>query len=424
MHRHSLHRQRGAAALIVTLVLFFVMTMMAAFANRNHVFEQRASANQVRATQAFEAAEAGIEWAIAMLNDPRAIDANCVATDDAAGQSFRERHLTANAATGAQTPSTWVHDGKVLALQAACARSAAGWACSCPSNAAPSLPPPPANAAAPAFAIRFAAAAQPGVIQLQATGCSNPASTCLGAEAGPTEGTARMQVLLGLVPGYVTPPAAPLTVKGSVEAPAAALGLHNADAATGGATLHAGASFHAPHARLHAAAGGAGGASAIEGDDSLLSMTNDRLFASFFGIDKGLWKDQPGVAHVACQDDCAAVLSQAIGQATTHRLIWVDGDLQIDGPLALGSAQRPVVIVASGAAHFHGAVTMHGVLHATSLQWSDAAAGTATLRGAAIVEGDYTGNGEPDFAYDAAVLAALKTGTGSFARVAGSWKDF
>jgi hypothetical protein len=321
-------------------------------------------------------------------------------------------------------PLTWVHDGKVLALQAACVRSAAGWVCSCPSDAAPSLPPPPANAAAPAFAIRFVAAPQPGVIQLHATGCSSPAGNCLASDAGQTEGSARMQVLLGLVPGFVTPPVAPLTVKGSVEAAAAALGLHNTDAATGGATLHAGASFNAPHARLHTAAGGAGGASAIEGDDGLLSMTNDRLFASFFGIDKTLWKDQPGVAHVACKGDCAAVLSQAIGKATIHRLIWVDGDLQIDGPLVLGDAKRPVVIVASGAVQFHGAVTMHGVLHAASLQWSDAAAATATLRGAAIVEGDYTGNGEPDFVYDAAVLAALKTGTGSFARVAGSWKDF
>jgi len=127
---------------------------------------------------------------------------------------------------------------------------------------------------------------------------------------------------------------------------------------------------------------------------------------------------------VSCSGDCAAALAQAIGSTPTHRLIWIDGDLQVVGPIVLGSAQRPVVIVAGGAVQFHGAVTMHGVLHAASLQWSDGAVGTATLRGAAIVEGDYTGNGEPDFVYDAAVLAALKTGTGSFARVAGSWRDF
>jgi Tfp pilus assembly protein PilX len=64
-------RQQGAAALAVTLVLLFITTLVAAYAHRNHLFELSASTNQYRATQAFEAAEAGLEWTIALLNDPR-----------------------------------------------------------------------------------------------------------------------------------------------------------------------------------------------------------------------------------------------------------------------------------------------------------------------------------------------------------------
>ena len=42
----------------------------------------------------------------------------------------------------------------------------------------------------------------------------------------------------------------------------------------------------------------------------------------------------------------------------------------------------------------------------------------------AVVAGSYVGNGTPDLRRDADVLARLATGTGSFVRVNGSWKDF
>ena len=50
------------------MLLFFIISLVAAYAGRNLIFEQKTSANQYRATQAFEAAEAGLEWALAMLN--------------------------------------------------------------------------------------------------------------------------------------------------------------------------------------------------------------------------------------------------------------------------------------------------------------------------------------------------------------------
>ena len=58
--------QRGAATLIVVMLLFFIVSLVAAYAGRNLIFEQKTSANQYRATQAFEAADAGLEWALAV----------------------------------------------------------------------------------------------------------------------------------------------------------------------------------------------------------------------------------------------------------------------------------------------------------------------------------------------------------------------
>jgi len=61
----STHRsERGAAALIVTMVLLLVSSLVVLYVNRNLIFEQRSAANQYRAAQAFEASEAGVEWAL------------------------------------------------------------------------------------------------------------------------------------------------------------------------------------------------------------------------------------------------------------------------------------------------------------------------------------------------------------------------
>ena len=62
--------QRGVAALFVTVMLCFAMVLAVAVAHRNVVVEEQRSANEMRAASAFEAAEAGLEWALARINDP------------------------------------------------------------------------------------------------------------------------------------------------------------------------------------------------------------------------------------------------------------------------------------------------------------------------------------------------------------------
>ena len=73
----SRRRQRGVAALFVTVMLCFAMVLAVAVAQRNVVVEEQRSANEVRAASAFEAAEAGLEWALARINDPSRIGSDC-----------------------------------------------------------------------------------------------------------------------------------------------------------------------------------------------------------------------------------------------------------------------------------------------------------------------------------------------------------
>ena len=84
-------KQRGAASLVVVLMLFFVIALVSAYTSRNLIFEQRTSVNQYRSSMAFEAAEAGMEWATAMLNGGRMGDDCSEATAAAGSTSFRQR---------------------------------------------------------------------------------------------------------------------------------------------------------------------------------------------------------------------------------------------------------------------------------------------------------------------------------------------
>ena len=413
--RASQTRQRGAATLLVTVVLLFAMTLMAAFANRNLVFEQRSAANLVRSTQPFEAAEAGAEWAVTMLNQRGRVGADCRPSTQPQERSFRERRLRYNPADGMQQVLTWDDAGKATALLASCVRGAAGWACSCPTSGLPALSTPAGPDAHPAFTVQFVAAAQPGLVRLSVTGCTSTGSTCT-SDAG-----AHVQVLLGLVPGLSTPPAAPLTAKDGI-AMAGGVGVHHADAAAGGLTVHSGGDVLMPAARITAAPGSPAGLSIAQRDSSLAALTGDAFFAAWFGLDPSAWRDQAVTARLSCSTQCGAAIAAAIGDGAA--LVWIDGDLAIDGPLTLGSRDRPVIVAASGAVRLRGGVTLHGVVYGARLRWDDTGIDTALVRGAVISQGFVEGNGAPDLVYDSAVFATLKNNSGSFARVPGSWRDF
>ena len=177
---------RGAATLVVVMVLFFIVALVAAYASRNLIFEQRTSANQYRATQAFEAAEAGLEWALTQLNGGR-ISAGCVPRVDpaTADDSFRQRYLDIAPDSGLVTARSRP-DG--TPRQAACVFTGTDWQCSCPADAAPALAAPVGAGPFPAFVLRFHDRDLNGfpypaaVVRIESTGCTVffPSSTNTG----------------------------------------------------------------------------------------------------------------------------------------------------------------------------------------------------------------------------------------------------
>jgi type II secretory pathway pseudopilin PulG len=170
------HAQHGAATLVVVMVMFLVVAMLAAYAGRNLIFEQRVAANDVRAASAREAAEAGLEWGLAQLNAGK-VDAACRPSSSST-DTFRDRYLSIDAQrkiTPRRPP------GGGLVAVANCVRDAnAGWQCQCPPLG--TLQDPGADGAPalrPSFKLQFEPIGRNGVVRLLAKGCSDSAlSVC------------------------------------------------------------------------------------------------------------------------------------------------------------------------------------------------------------------------------------------------------
>lgn len=422
---------RGAATLVVVMVLFFIVALVAAYASRNLIFEQRTSANQYRATQAFEAAEAGLEWALTQLNSGR-IDARCAPRVDpaTADESFRLRYLSM-AFDGAVT-ARLRPDGSPR--RAACVFDGANWQCNCPGDAAPALASPVGAGPFPAFVLRFhdvdsnGIAYPPGVTRIESTGCTrlDADSICTpGAASG--DGRATTTILAALKGALVTPPAAASTVRGNLtRAPNAVLRAVNQDPTTHWLTVHAGA-IVAPDETWLIALGAPGtpwGQSFVE-DASMLALQPDPMFVSVFGMARSTYRLQPASMQVRCAQDCSAARVRDLALLNPGRVLWIDGDFDFSIGDAIGSAAFPVALVVNGSVTVsHANARLNGLLYTTGPTLTNI--GTLTLAGALVGEANLAldGNGTSNVVYDAAMLNLLRRGSGSFVRVPGSWRDF
>jgi hypothetical protein len=98
--------------------------------------------------------------------------------------------------------------------------------------------------------------------------------------------------------------------------------------------------------------------------------------------------------------------------------------VSIGANTTLGSANDPFIMIVDGSVNLGGTPLIYGIMYSTAINWDCTGCGSATLVGAAISEGNYTGNGTPDFFYDPAVMQRLQAIPGDFVRVPGSWRDF
>ena len=442
--RHSYsgarRQPRGAASLIVVMVLFFLLSLVAAYTGRNLIFEQRTSVNQFRAVQAFEAAEAGVEWALAMLNGGRIINDCLEATATTAQTSFRQRYLNIDPITGMVTPRMTAAGGM---MTPSCWFNGTNWICSCPEDA--TLVTKPANwgnDVYPAFRIRFVTTnvVRPGVIGIESQGCTRLDPACLGfpATALESEGRAVVTAFIGLKPALATPPAAALTVSGTVAA-GAVVNAYNTEADRGGIALHVGVAANpAAVLQLRGLPGTPPSAAAVLTDTPLTRLTDlpNRMLPTILGSWPNTYQNQPAVVPFTCPaGDCRAALASQVA-LNPGRIFWIQGDLTLSSAGAIGSLPNPantavagpVMLVVAGKVFTTPGVRIFGFVYLLDDlplgppvgAWE----GEGEIQGAAFIEGNLGATAAPTVNLVGSVMDAMRRQSGSFVRLPGSWKDF
>jgi hypothetical protein len=260
---------------------------------------------------------------------------------------------------------------------------------------------------------------------MQSIGCTRLDNACLQtAEGSGGEGAARISVVLALNSALATPPSAALTARGNLNVPSA-ISFDSIGPLGNGLMISSGGPANALNALPPNLQGTPLDQLIRGGDSSLVGLTAPQLFTSLFRMDKGHYKTQPATVVLGdCAAACSGKLADAV-QAHPGRVIWVEGDMSVESDVVLGSPTEPVLIVATGNINLDApSIQVFGLLYSQAGDWNNGGLGVAVVRGAAVAEGNFGGNGIPTFQYDPAILSLLKLGTGSLVRVPGSWRDF
>lgn len=425
-------RRHGIAALTVVMILFFVMAMVAAYTNRNLIFEQRIATNSYRANRALEAADAGVEWTVAMLNGGR-INANCQPSTTITDRDFRNLYHN-----GAPNPITGVDEGAYdmewadvsnSRVYPACVNREGVLSCICPTM----------GAAAPAFGgvadglgsafrvefLRPGNAVRPGAMEFAARGCASVgegagACTSQTHDALPTvDGLSGALTTVGLVRALPIPPIAALTAGASITG--STLRISNADAATSLAA-HA-ANLPAPSSGVVYQGPAGSSVTASLADATLTQLraeANNGWFRKMFGMDPATYRRQPAVRLVDCANGCNSASLTNVLLGYPRNPIWIAGNLDLETAGALGTATDPVMLIVAGQLTISAGAVITGFVHADSIVWAAGAAG-ASVRGAMVAKDDFIAAGLATLDYDRAVLDLISLRYGSFVRVPGSW---
>ena len=202
------------------------------------------------------------------------------------------------------------------------------------------------------------------------------------------------------------------------------LGAFNPDADSGGLAVVTGGVV-APATQAALRYGGAPGApdptAMVENDAALLALgSGERLLHNLLAAAPDVYRDQPATVRLDCSAGCTAADIRTVTTLNPGRIVWADGDVDLDSGAAIGTAAEPVVLVGSGLLTVD--IPVVALVLGRASPWVSAGAGS--VQGAVVAENALGGTASFDVVRDAAVLARLRWTSGSFVRAPGGWRDF
>ncbi|ODU06986.1 MAG: hypothetical protein ABS84_16850 [Rubrivivax sp. SCN 71-131] len=162
----------------------------------------------------------------------------------------------------------------------------------------------------------------------------------------------------------------------------------------------------------------------VENDPGLSDplLTPERMFAASFGVWPSTYVEQPGAVKVDCSGTCDSAVVRSAVDANPGRVLVLQGDVLLDGGASIGTANDPVVLMATGNFGFSSSTDVYGLVYSRASTW--ATSGSGNIFGALVAEGSIGGTGGFSVGYSKEILDRARWSTGSFVLVPGSWKDF
>ncbi|MDP1692661.1 MAG: PilX N-terminal domain-containing pilus assembly protein [Burkholderiaceae bacterium] len=434
--------QRGAAALVVTMLLLFGSSIIVFYLNRGLIFEQKTSANQLRSTIAFETAEAGIEWATGMLNTESEIAADCTFSVSTTA-TFRARYIlpAGNAATAAVTNT---YPG--------CKVNGTALTCGCPLIAGVNDEAVAAlgTAVQPGFTVTFANV--PGdttSVRVTSTGCTAQAGACKpltvtttpaatnAATTNASDAWAQVSVIMKLRPLLRAAPSAALTC-GTSCAVGGSYEIVNTEVASNGYLVNAGTTITSGAGTTYQTIPGQPIQNALIPADASLSAlaasdpscSASAMFKAYFGTTMAEYAASTQVKTIpncTVPAICGTLVNNA-RLAGAKSFYFPDGlSLNNSAPFTvLGDfgAGNGVNIVSPGDINLNGNITIHGLLFSNSTNTDDLGTGSINIYGSIVTCAGYNNNGSGLLSYDSNALGGQNWRPGPLVRVPGSWRDF
>jgi Tfp pilus assembly protein PilX len=368
-------KQRGIATMGLALIILFLISVIGFSLNRNTLVEIQSTANQYLHTQAFEAAQSGLEAALAALNDKVSISNFCVTTD-----TFRKSCIRDSNADGLVDANSF---SGTLDSQSSSGRSVATYT----------------------FSITNPTSGNFKHLRVSSIGCADGCSPC--SSSCPVRSTLVQEL-------YDDP---------------ASFGAVNSqrDASVTGNTIVTGDVISGNQSTSGASASISG--ALVSNDPNYASYSEAQFFNSFFGDSKANMIAKG--ATISSGNPNQAAWNAVTNNNTQSAIIYLS-NTSVDvtgGSQTIGSPTHPVIIIAAADLHLTASVTVYGMVYASNDY--QIGAGGGTIIGLEASGRDTSLAGTGTIQYSQSIIDLLTNsslisppGPGTSSRIMGSWRDF
>ncbi len=160
-----------------------------------------------------------------------------------------------------------------------------------------------------------------------------------------------------------------------------------------------------------------GGTGIYASDNSLANLDGNQFFENFFSTSKDALRMRSEV--IDCTKTCTATSLNNRPNST----LWVNGDLNLNSNVSLGTPDAPIVLIVDGELSIsHPNAEIYGIIYVMG-DW-DNEAGSGKIHGSVIVEGAFFADGNLTISYDNNVITNLTSQNGKYNYIPGTWKDF